>query len=66
MSDAIHRIRQQFHKFIIEQDITLQRAAELVGWKRAASVYKFLAGKHRPNARRLYRIKELIKKRGGE
>jgi len=63
MTEEINKIRQDFQNYIILQDITLQKAAELVGWKRAASVYKFLAGKHHPNMRRLYRIKKLIRER---
>lgn len=60
MNDEIKNLRGRFEEFIILQDITLQRAAELVGWKRAASVTKFLAGKHAPNKRRLYRIQRLL------
>ena len=64
MSDEITRVRDLFQGYIIRNDVTLQAAAELVGWKRAGSVHKFLAGKHVPNPRRLYRIKKLLEDRG--
>ena len=60
MTKEIIQIREDFRAYILLQDLTMQAAAELVGWKRAGSVCKFLAGKHRPNARRLYRIKLLL------
>lgn len=60
MTKEISEIRGGFQNYIILNDITMQAAAELVGWKRAGSVHKFLAGKHIPNPRRLYRIKKLV------
>jgi hypothetical protein len=60
MTKEITEIREEFRAYILLRDLTMQAAAELVGWKRAGSVCKFLAGKHRPNARRLYRIKRLL------
>jgi hypothetical protein len=61
MNDEINKIREQFQEYIIRKDITLQAAAELVGWKTAASVFKFLNGQvKKPPLRRLYRIKLLI------
>jgi len=62
MTEEIMRARDDFEAYIIREDITHQEAADRVGWKRAASVSKFLAGKHVPNIRRLYRIKLLVKK----
>lgn len=44
MTAEINSIRGKLEDYIILNDITLQQAADLVGWKRAASVYKFLAG----------------------
>jgi hypothetical protein len=61
MPKEISRIRERLSAFIIQNDITLQDAATRIGWKKASSVYKFLAGKHIPNQRRLYRIKILLK-----
>ena len=60
MSDEINEIRDRFQSYIFQNDVTLQAAAELVGWKWAGSVHKFLAGKHVPSPRRLYRIKKLL------
>lgn len=65
MTEEIRGIREAFREYIILQDITLQAAAERIGWKRAGSVHKFLAGKHIPTQRRLYRIKRLIGQKRG-
>ena len=61
MSDEINEIRAEFQDFIVRKDMTLQAAAEAVGWKTAASVFKFLNGQvKKPPMRRLFRIKQLI------
>lgn len=67
MSDEINEIRERFQDYIVRQDITLQAAADLVGWKTAASVFKFLNGQvKKPPLRRLYRIRLLIGKWKGD
>lgn len=60
MTEEITATREAFRGYILDKDIPLQEAAELVGWKRAGSVHKFLAGKHVPTPRRLYKIKKLV------
>lgn len=64
LPDEINEIREKFQVYLIKEDMTLQEAADLVGWKKASSVQRFLNGKVRkPPLRRLYRIKKLLEKR---
>lgn len=64
MTEEIKKLRERLQDFIIEKDITLQETANLIGYRSAASVLKFLQGKTpKPNIRRIARMKALLESR---
>lgn len=61
MTEEINELRKKLQNFIIEKDITLQETANLIGYRSAASILKFLQGKTpKPSIRRIARMKALL------